>query len=231
MAAITWYMTNNLAGTAHQEMSTTDPGTEAFASPVTGWVVSTGSTNTQEMDAQTEAAAVFSGTTQPDGTPITTAGAGDCLRSTLQYSGTFASANWTFNFCFRSNTVVAGSGRVIFRLLRGTDPTGSGAVDIIGSQQTASTIALSTTVTNNSTLAVNPGAITVNNEYIFVQVAWGRTIAGGMTTSDVNFRIGNSASLGTRVVSSNFTPTPPVTTPPDFASFAEMTWRRKPIGY
>lgn len=218
MVAKTWYMTNNLAGTAHQEMSETDPGTEANASPQTGWVVSTGATNHASMDAQSNvAAASFTATTQPDGTPVTTAGAGDCLRSTNPYTGNFASGNWVFSFCFRGVTQAgAQDGRVRFRLLKGADPTGAGATDISGSQQQASLVTnLLTTPTQTSTLTVNPGAFEVSNEYIFVQVAWERTGAGGMTTTDVAFRIGNASGAGTRVVSADFTPTAPRTDPPD----------------
>jgi hypothetical protein len=190
-------------------MSETDPGTEATTSPQTGWVVGTGATNHASLDAQSNvASSAFTATTQPDGTPVTTAGAGDCLRSTNTYTGSFASGNWEFHFCVRGVTQAgAQDGRVRFRLLRGTDATGSGATDISGSQQSAGLLSnIPSGSTSDSTLTVNPGAISVTAEYIFVQIAWERTGAGGMTTTDVAFRIGNASGSGTRVQSADFTP-------------------------
>jgi hypothetical protein len=225
-------MTNNLAS-VHQEMSTTDPGTEANASPQTGWVVGTGATLHSPFDAQSnQASATFTATTNPDGTPNTGAGAGDCLRSTLAYTGNFASANWTFSFCFRGVTQAgAQDGRIRFRLLKGGDPTGAGATDISGSQQQASLVTnLLTTPTQTSSLIVNPGAFEVSNQYIFVQMAWERTGAGGMTTTDVAFRIGNASGAGTRVLSADFTPTPPRTTPP-LGMWTDVSYRKVPRGY
>jgi hypothetical protein len=211
MAAITWYATNNLVS-VHQEMSTTDPGTEANASPQTGWVVGTGATLHSPFDAQSnQASTTFTATTDPDGTPNTGAGAGDCLRSTLPLTGSFASANWQVHFCVRGVTQAGTQdGRIRFRLLRGANADGSGATDISGSQQQGSLVTnLLTSATQDSTLTFNPGAINVANEYIFVQLAWERTGAGGMTTTDVAMRIGNASGNGTRVISADFTPTIP----------------------
>jgi len=56
-----------------------------------------------------------------------------------------------------------------------------------------------------STATFNPGTFNLNNEYVFVQIARGRTVAAGMTTYDVNARIGGAS--GCQVVSANFTAT------------------------
>ena len=212
MAAKTWYATNNLAGTAHQEMSETDPGTEATSSPQTGWVVGTGATNHASFDAQSNvAAASFTATTQPDGTPVTTAGAGDCLRSTTTYSGSFAAASWQVHFCVRGVTQAGTQdGRIRFRLLRGANADGSGATEITAAQQQGSLVSnLLTSATQDSNLTFSPGAFSVTNEYIFVQLAWERTGAGGHSTTDVAMRIGNASSAGTRVISADFTAVQP----------------------
>jgi hypothetical protein len=37
MAAITWFLTNNSVSVG-SDLSLTDPGTEAYRSPVTGWI-------------------------------------------------------------------------------------------------------------------------------------------------------------------------------------------------
>lgn len=206
MAAKTWFATSSLAS-VHQEMSETDPGTEVTASPTTGWVVSTGASGTAPFNSQVEQAATTFTGTHPDGSIDTTAG--DCLRSTNAYTGSFASANWTVYFAARATTVGgAQDGRMLCRLFRSANADGSGATEITGAAQTGSTVTnLATSATQVSSVAFNPGAFSVSGEYIFVQLAWERTGAGGMTTSDVNMRVGNTSGSGTRVVSSNFTAT------------------------
>ena len=204
MAAITWYLTNS-AASVHSDMSETDPGTEAFRSPVTGWVVSTGSTNRSEWFNDIErAASTFVGTTVPDGSIDTTNG--DCWRSTNTYSGDFASANWVLSFCCRANTNGGTQDGLIYcRLFRSANADGSSATEITAAAQAGTAITDLNTTTQTSTVTFNPGAFTVTGEYIFLQLAWERTGAGGMTTSDVNARIGNASGAGSRVVSANFT--------------------------
>lgn len=206
MAAITWFATSNLAS-VHQEMSESDPGSEIFASPVTGWVVSTGSTNHSPFNSQVEqAASTFVDTTPPSGTIDTTNG--DCWRSLNTYSGDFASANWNVHFgCRANNNGGSQDGRMRCRLLRSSNADGSGATEITGAQQQGGLVSnLSTIATQVSTATFNPGAFTVTNEYIFIQLAWERTGAGGMSNSDVDMRIGNSLGNASRVISSDFTP-------------------------
>jgi hypothetical protein len=179
----TWFGTNTLVSN-FQEMSETSPGADATSSPIVGWVVGTGSTNSAHMDA---------GTT------------GDGFRTTSTYTGNFAAAAWTFNFVVVGVTQAAtADGRVVYRLFRGANADGSGATQITSAQQQASVVTDLTTTAQTSTHSLSPGAITVTNEYLFVQVAWLRTGAGGHTTTDVIFRWGNT---GTRVISAAFTPT------------------------
>jgi hypothetical protein len=198
----TWYGTNTTLS-PFQEMSETSPGTDATASPLVGWIHGTGSTNAAHMDAgATVTEANFTSTTPPDGTLDTTTG--DGFRTTNTYNGSFASANWTFNFTLIGVTQAGTQdGHIKFRLFRSANADGSSATQITAAQQTASTLTNLSTTAQTSTLAVNPGAFSVTNEYIFVQVAWHRSGAGGMSTTDVIFRWGNT---GTRVISSTFTP-------------------------
>ena len=206
MAAITWYATSNLAS-VHQEMSESDPGTEVYASPTTGWVVGTGTGNHAGLDSQVELlATAFNNTTQPDGTPDTTAG--DCLRSTNTYNGTFAAGNWNVHFAVRAQTSGTGQdGRMRCRLLRGANADGSGATEITAAQQQGSIVTdLLTTVTQVSTATFDPGSFNVTNEYIFVQIAWERTGNASMSAADVNLRVGNASGSGARVISADFTP-------------------------
>jgi hypothetical protein len=205
MATITWYLTNNSASIG-SDLSTSDPGAEAYRSPTTGWIVSTGSTNRSEYYNDVErAAATFSGTTVPDGTLDTTNG--DFWVSPTTLNGSFASANWTISVCVRAQTVGgAQDGLAYARIFRGPNQDGSSATEVTSAATAGTTTTdLATSATQTSTITVNPGAFAVRNEYIFVQIAWERTGAGGMTTSDVNIRIGNASSAGSRVLTSDFT--------------------------
>jgi hypothetical protein len=207
MAALTFYMTSSLVS-VHQEMSTTDPGTEAYASPVTGWIVSTGTTNRSHLAAQVEqAAATFVDTAPPDGSINTTTG--DCLRSTSTYTGDFANADWVVSLCVRANTNGGTQdGLGYCRLFRSVNADGSSATEITGAAQASGAVDnLTTSATLTGTITFNPAAFSVAGEYIFLQIAWGRTGAGGMTSSDVNFRIGNASGAGTRCVTADFTST------------------------
>lgn len=202
MAIKTWYATNAKAS-VHKEMSETSPGADATASPVTGWVVGTGSTNNSEMFDQVErAASTFVDTVPPDGTPDATNG--DCLRSAGTYSGDFAAGSWSINLTVIAVTNGgAQDGNLVCRLLRGANADGSGATEITAAQQSGGAVTdLTTTAQQTSTATFDPGAFSVSAEYLFVQVAWKRTGAGGMTNADVDMRIGTTA---TRVVSADFT--------------------------
>jgi hypothetical protein len=204
MAALTWYVTNNLAS-VHQEMTETVPGAEATASPQTGWIVGTGATLHSPFVAQTnQALATFVDTNPPDGSINTSAG--DCWRTTNTYSGSFVSASWNVHFACRGVTQAGTQdGRVRCRLFRGANADGSGATEITAAQQLCTLVTnLLSTTTQTSTGTFNPGAFSVSDEYIFVQLAWERTGAGGMTTTDVAMRIG--VTTGSRVISADFTP-------------------------
>lgn len=203
MAAITWYLTNNSASVG-SDLSTSDPGAEAFRSPATGWIVSTGSTNHSEWFNDVErAASTFTGTTVPDGSLDTTNG--DFWTSPTALTGTFDGANWNVHFGARANTGGgAQDGRMRCRLFRGPNQDGTSATEITAAQQSGGLVTdLTTSATQVSTATFNPGAVSVNNEYIFVQIAWERTGAAGMTSHDVNARIGGASSC--RVVTPNFT--------------------------
>lgn len=200
MAALTFYATNTLVSN-HQEMSTTSPGANATSSPAVGWTVgTTAPTVYSEFDGGTkQASGTFSATVRPDGSINT---AGDCLRSTSTLTGTFSSANWTITFSVIGVTQSgAQDGRARFRLFRSANADGSSAAEITAGVQIGSTITNLSTTQQDSAVTFNPGSFSLTNEYLFVQVGWEITGAGGMSTTDVVMRIGSTA---TRVVTSNF---------------------------
>lgn len=181
--------------------------TVGAATGAVGWVVGTGSTNNSELFANTErASSTFTGTTVPDGTLDTTNK--DAMRSPRPLTGTFANANWTFQFAVRSPTQGgAHDGAMIIRIIA-ADADGSNATEITAAQQTCATVTNVDNVSDfNSTLTLNPGSFTVNNKYIFIQCAWKRIGAGGMTTTNIRLRTGSaSAPTGTVITTADFQP-------------------------
>ena len=201
MAALTFYLVNGVDANGWQSLSTS---TQSAATCAAGWVVGTGSTNHSELFANTErASSTFTGTTVPDGTLDTTNK--DAFRIPSALSGAFASANWSLQFAVQS-TVQGGAadGRIRFRLIK-ANADGSSATEITAAQQQASLVTNVTTADSNSTLTFNPGAFRLDNQYLFVQVAWERTGAGGMTTTNMRLRTGSAATpTGTVITTSDF---------------------------
>jgi hypothetical protein len=142
----------------------------------------------------------------PDGTLDTTNK--DAMRSPTALTGSFASANWSFQFAVRSPTQGgAADGRIRYRIIKAA-ADGTSATEITAGQQQAS---LLTDVGNaadaNSTATFNPGAFSVTNQYVFIQIAWERTGAGGMTTTNIRLRTGSAATpTGTSILTADFTP-------------------------
>lgn len=204
MAWGTWYATNSLL-TTHQEMSETSPGADATSSPATGWTVAlTAATVRSLFDANT----LRTWTTdagQPDGTPVTTAGAGDCLRTTIPYSGIVGAGTWTFNFANVAALSTGGGGRIYCWLLKGPNADGSGATNITTAAQTGSTLTLNTTAQQTSTLTTaSIGSFVLAGEYIFCQMAWEITTVAAMNTQSITMRVGTTATRLT--TAATFTP-------------------------
>lgn len=207
MAALTWYLTNNSASVG-SDLSASDPGAEAYRSPTTGWVVSTGSTNRSAYYNDVErAASTFADTTPPDGSLDTTNG--DFWTSPTTLNGSFDSGNWNIHVAVRAQTLGdTHDGLAYARVFRGANQDGSSATEVTGGTTAGSGVTdLLSTATQVSTVVISIGAFSVTNEYIFIQLAWGRTGGAGMTNGDVNLRIGNGSSTGSRVVTTNFTET------------------------
>lgn len=204
MAVVTWYLTSASASIG-SDLSLSDPGAEGYRSPTTGWIVSTGTTNRSEYRNDVEqAASTFADTNPPDGSLDTTNG--DFWVSPSAITGTFASGNWTISVAVRAQTNGgAHDGLAYARIFRGPNQDGSSATEVTSAATAGTGVTnLATSATQVSTVTVNPGAFAVSDEYIFIQIAWGRTGAGGMTNSDVNLRVGNGSGTGSRVVTSDF---------------------------
>lgn len=209
MAFLRWFVTNALVS-VHQEMSETSPGADQTTSPNYGWTVGVvAPTVYSKADSGVErASGTFAATPiEPDGTIDTVIG--DCWRTALRYKGTFVAANGidAWQFYFGVIAVTSGGdqdGRVGIRLFRGAAEDGSGAVEITAGRVVGSI------VTNLTTLLQQESHIeimtipefTVNDEFLFVQVGWEITGAGGAADRDVIVRIGDTVLTG--VLSTDF---------------------------
>lgn len=202
MAAINLY----LKSTLNDGWCGMSESTQTAATTASGWTVGTGFIQHSELESGVErAASTFIATLAPDGSLDTTLK--DAFRSENAYNGDFANADWSFHGVVRAaSNGGAQDGRVRFRLLK-ANADGSSATEITsGHQQAAAVTDVSTSADFDSNLTFNPGAFSVANQYLFFQIAWERTGAGGMTSADILFRTGSSSSAGTRVVTADFTP-------------------------
>src|SRR6266496_3615030 len=130
MAIKSFYLLNALAAGSNM-MALQDGGSApATATTGTGWTVGTTAVANWSLMAALvkRLASTFAGApAQPNAAPNNTLG--DCFRTQLTLSGQFADGAWSF--AFPVIAVVAGGtqdGRLHFRLWRGKDPGGVGAV-------------------------------------------------------------------------------------------------------
>lgn len=202
MTTKTFYPINAKA-TGANHMQLQDGGSPpASATTGTGWVVdSLGPPKYCSMTALVETIYPGFGTTpKPDTSPRTDT-YGDCWRSENPLTGIFESGIWTFNFPVIAVTVAGGhqDGRVRLRVWKGASATGSDAVEL-----TSATL-LGTVVTDltNATPQISsvtwtlPADALMNNEYLFVQMAWEITGQGNNVNADVLFRVGTDAVITT----------------------------------
>lgn len=204
MAAINLYLNDALVNSWQQLTEETQA-----AATTAGWIVSTGTTNRSKWQSGTgsgteRAATTFDATTYPNGTIDTTLF--DCFRSQNAYSGDFAAANWTVTGAMRAVTNGGSQTGVLHLRLFKANSDGSSATEITSAIQSSATSGtIGTGADTEVTVTFNPGAFSITNQYLFFQIAWGRVAAGGMTTADVHFRTGQSTTVGTRIVTSDFT--------------------------
>lgn len=190
---------------------------QTAASRADGWTVGKlAAANSSEFDAGLKQAtgtfSLQSTTAKPNlfvaGPAATNANA---IKTAVPYSGVFAATAWTLTFAMRATVASAQAGRVRLRVFKSVNADGSAATELTGATQVGTTsAALSTTADGTSVVTWSPGALTLNNEYLFFVVAWEITTASGSNTGDVVFRTGQAAA-GSRIVTPNFNALVPLT--------------------
>lgn len=209
MAAKTFYWKDAVPTGATLHRSLQDGGVApTAATTTTGWNAGTnvlGQSCIQNGGSEvSRTSGSWGATLQPSAAPSQTVG--DCWRSENTLTGVFANTNWTFNFGIRSVTAAyVGRLKLAVRVWRSSNANGSGAVELTsGRVASAATSAnLSTSADTTVSWTWSPGGtMTLNGEYLFVQVGIEITSAGGGTTQDIDFRVASTYTL----VTPNFSP-------------------------
>lgn len=192
------------------------PTQPTASTSLTGWTV--GTTVATRYSRQSYnvkiAAGNFTATLQPSGPPITASShiAEDCWRISAATSGIFSRGTWYSSVSIIAVTNASSQqGRARFRLWRSTDVGGANAIEITDSSQPvigAITGALSTSVATSSFASFSLPAIGLSSEFLFLQVAWETTMAGGNASADALIRYGSIAlASGSGLVTSAFSGT------------------------
>lgn len=153
---------------------------------------------TSTVSATGAAISSLSGPTKGTGSGTTTAG--DSFTTPTPLTGTFASGAWIVSLMLRAS--VAGCiGHLNMRVWASANQDGTSARQL-GSNVTGTNVTLSTTADVNGlgTATFNPGAITLNNEYLFFQLEWQETSLGSTNGDNVLFRLGTGL-----ITTTNFT--------------------------
>jgi hypothetical protein len=188
MAALTIYLKNSTAaGSSHGSLQVggSAPGV-AFTS--TGWNMGTLAAN--NYGTQIYNTLLITGNMGVGVRPLSSLSTTGGWRSENKLLGTFANANWTVALAFqRSGTAATAQIAARWNFFRSANADGSSATQIWAAQQGSS---ISVTAESISTLTANPGAITLNNEYLIIQVAIRTIVAGSDSTANAYIRVGNS---------------------------------------
>lgn len=180
----------------------------AVATTATGWEIGTVTIahSARQAAGVERVASDFGSAAQPaTGDPDNSLG--DCWRSDLYVSKSFSAGNWELKLALISvtNGWISGDNHqstIQFRLLKSANADGSSATLLTGALggggriQTNATLNLLTSVQQVVNLVFNPGAITLTNEYLFLQIALLKNEATTTPTDrDVHIRVGPDSTL------------------------------------
>src|SRR6478736_682274 len=196
MAVKTLYLKDAVASGSNFG-SLQDGGTApTAASMVTGWIVAK-TANTVPYSrlkyATKQIASTFNATDQLGTAAMPTNTLADAFRSENALTGDFASGSWSFAIKVRATTASAQNGAVVIRVWASTSATGaSGNRELTTAIQTGTTaITPSVTTDSSTTVTWSAPSITLNNEYLFVQMEWKVVVASGNNAADWVLRAGS----------------------------------------
>lgn len=147
-----------------------------------------------EMTGSGTATAATTGV-RPNAGPSSSAALGDCwvLGPIL---GTFSSGVWTVNLQVVGGTNTS-QGKYNLKFLKGSSISGSDALGFQGGQVLGTTnVGVNTTSQSVATASLNlSSSLIFNNEYLFIQAAWGITLAGGSNGTSVTHVQGSGSFI------------------------------------
>ncbi|HEY6022398.1 MAG TPA: hypothetical protein VIY48_21825 [Candidatus Paceibacterota bacterium] len=173
----TFYLTDAYAIGSNHGALQQDGSAPADAATLTGWTVAGRAVGDFARMAYNleRGAGTFSSTAQPSGAPnnAVETGAGDCFRIG-PLTGSFPAGDWNFSFAVRADSLGGTQdGRMNVRVWRSANADGSSATEITAGATALSTVTnLTTSASQNSTGTVTLGAVSLTNEYLFIQLAW-----------------------------------------------------------
>lgn len=179
---------------------TTNWGSVLDAAPTTatigtGWLMNkTAANNYSELIYGTENAS-FAGTAQPsgvlNGTDAIVAG---------PFDGLFLAGTWNASFRLTAVTLESGQqGRVLMRIWKGANATGTGAALLTATAVTGTIITSLVSPGGVSTLSTSLPSFRVDNDYLFFELAWLITTAANKNNCDADFTVGTDTYITTTV--------------------------------
>lgn len=173
-------------------------GTAPGAASVAGWQNAKTVTYFRIYPGNISLSTTGAGTSTIDGTSSPTKGTsatgtatGDCYATPTTLTGAFGATTWTLDWVLAAVTPTD-VGRMRTRIWRSANADGTSATLLTSSTLVSSIVTLATNGVNvTSTVTWSPGAITLNNEYLFFQMEWEETTAGTSNTCKFNIQTGS----------------------------------------
>jgi hypothetical protein len=197
VAVKTFYLKDVVAsGSAFGSLQ--DGGTApTAANMVTGWTVGKIANTvpySRLVYGTKQATGTFNATDQLGTAAMPTNALKDAFRSENTYTGLFPAGSWSFAVKVRATVASAQNGALVIRVWASTSATGaSGNRELTTAIQTGTTATTpSTTVDSSTTVTWSAPNVILNNEYLFVQMEWKITVAGGSNTADWVLRAGSA---------------------------------------
>ena|SRR6185503_4405647 len=179
------------------DMHYSSPTSATPAPTTTAWTVGkTASASYCPMTASTTVgASTFTTVFKPDGGLSSTIGEGWCFGP---YTGVFAKNTMSIVLNYVATTVNAQAGRVFFRIWKASDVSGSNSSLVTPTaRSTQAQIIVDGGTTRLSASFIMTSSLFMNNEYLFLETAFGVTTAGGANGCDVVFRQGSGSVFTT----------------------------------
>lgn len=153
-----------------------DGSAPSVATMGTGWVLGTAHSSNEYSNlvyASISAATNFSTTVKPPAAPLTT----NCFRLDADANGTplkglFSAGSWAFKFAvLMTSAGTSGNANLRLRVFRSKNKDGSSATEITASPVAFGTFAIATTTQQNTTATWSGPRFSLNNEYLFFELA------------------------------------------------------------